>query len=49
MLPDLLQDLTSENDDGSGTVTNFGILRSGDVDENSSGGVNDIQELLRSV
>lgn len=49
MLPDLLQDLTSENNDGSGTVTNFSILRSGNVDENSSGGMNDIQELFRSI
>lgn len=42
---DLLKDLSGEDDNGGGTVTNFSILRSGNVDEDSGGRVNNVEEL----
>lgn len=45
MLLDLLQDLSSENNDGCGAVSYFGVLRPGDVDEDAGGGVDDVEEL----
>ena len=45
VLLDLLEDFSSQNHDGGCSVSNFGILRAGDVDEDTCGGVNDIEEL----
>lgn len=49
MLLNLLEDLTGEDDDGCGSIANFGVLRSGDVDEDSGCGVDDVEELVWSV
>ena len=46
---DLLQDLTCQDDDGRSTIANFGVLRSGNIDEDSGCGVDNVQELLKSV
>lgn len=45
MLLDLLEDLAGEDDDGGGAVADLCVLRSGNVDEDASGGVHDIEEL----
>lgn len=45
MLLDLLEDFTGEDDDRGGTVANFGVLRSCNVDENAGGGMNNVEEL----
>lgn len=45
MFLDLLEDFTSEDDDRGGTVANFGVLRSGNVDEDTGCGVNNVEEL----
>lgn len=47
MLLDLLEDFTGEDNDRGGTVANFGVLRSGNVDEDAGGGVNNVEELRR--
>lgn len=47
MLLDLLEDFTGEDDDGRGAVTDFSILRSGNVDEDLGGGVDNVEQLLR--
>lgn len=46
---DLLKDLSGEDDDRGGTVSNLSILRSGNVDEDSGGGVNDVEELAGTL
>jgi hypothetical protein len=42
---DLLQNLTSQDNDGGCTVTDFGILGSGNVREDTGGGVDNVQKL----
>jgi hypothetical protein len=46
VLLDLLEDLSCKDNDGGCSVSDFGILRAGDVDEDACGGVNDVEELL---
>jgi hypothetical protein len=45
VLLNLLQELTGENNDRCSTVTDLGVLRSSDIDEDSGSGVNNIEEL----
>lgn len=45
MVLDLLEDLSGQDDDRGGAVTDLCVLRSGNVDEDSSGGVDDVEEL----
>lgn len=46
MLLDLLEDLSRKDNDGCCSVSDFGILRAGDVDEDTCGGVYNVEELL---
>ena len=48
MLLDLLEDLSSKDDDRSRTVSDFGILGAGDIDEDAGGGVNNVEKLSES-
>jgi hypothetical protein len=41
----LVEQLASEEDDTSGAVTNFIVLRLGDINESLGSGVNDIKKL----
>lgn len=45
VLLDFFEDLAGEDNDGCGAVTDFSILRSGNVDEDLSGGVNNVEQL----
>lgn len=45
VLLNLLQDLTGENNDRRSTVTDLGVLRSSDIDENSGSRMNNVEEL----
>lgn len=42
---DLLQDLGGQENDGSGSVTNLGVLSTGNVDKSARSGVNNVEEL----
>lgn len=45
VLLDLFEDLTSEDDNRSRTIAHLSILGPGNIDEDSGGGVNDIEKL----
>lgn len=42
---DLLQDLSSEHYYGCCTISNFGVLGTGDIGEDAGGGVDNVEEL----
>lgn len=46
---DLFEDLAGEDDDGGGAITDLGVLGPGNVDEDSGGGVDNVEELLQSA
>lgn len=45
MLLDLLEDLAGQDDHRCRPVSHLGVLRSGNVDEDAGGGVDDVEEL----
>jgi hypothetical protein len=48
VLLDLLENLSSKDDDGSRTVSDFGILGASDIDEDAGGGVDNVEKLSES-
>ena len=45
MVFDFFEDLSSENNDRSSTISNFRVLGPSDISEDASGGMDNVEEL----